>query len=110
VQLTRSGSGPTLVELKCYRYQPHTSDDDDSRYRTKDEVREWMAKDPLEQARAYLKEQGMGDDELEAIRQALDTEIEVAITQAESEPDPRPEDAAKHVYAEEAPRPDGTRS
>ena len=46
VQHTRSGAGPTLVELKCYRYQPHTSDDDDSRYRSKDEVREWMAKDP----------------------------------------------------------------
>src|SRR5207253_10203206 len=28
----RAGGGPSLVELKCYRYQPHTSDDDDSRY------------------------------------------------------------------------------
>src|SRR5207253_2912985 len=34
----RAGAGPSLVELKCYRYQPHTSDDDDSRYRTKQEV------------------------------------------------------------------------
>src|SRR5436190_537761 len=36
----RAGGGPSLVELKCYRYQPHTSDDDDSRYRTKKEVGE----------------------------------------------------------------------
>src|SRR5438093_70364 len=43
----RAGGGPSLVELKCYRYQPHTSDDDDSRYRTKQEVEEWRAKDPL---------------------------------------------------------------
>ena len=50
-----------LVELKCYRYQPHTSDDDDSRYRTKDEVREWMAKDPLDRARKYLGEQGVNE-------------------------------------------------
>jgi TPP-dependent pyruvate/acetoin dehydrogenase alpha subunit len=55
-------------------------------------------------------EQGVTDKEFEAIRIALDTEIEAAIAQAESEPDPRPEDAMKHVYAEEAPRPDGTRS
>jgi 2-oxoisovalerate dehydrogenase E1 component alpha subunit len=110
VEHTRSGAGPTLVELKCYRYQPHTSDDDDSRYRSKDEVREWMAKDPLDRARKYLGGQGVKGEELDAIRSALDTEIEAAIAQAESEPDPRPEDAIKHVYAEEAPRPDGTRS
>jgi 2-oxoisovalerate dehydrogenase E1 component alpha subunit len=110
VQLTRSGAGPTLVELKCYRYQPHTSDDDDSRYRSKDEIREWMAKDPLDRARKYLGEQGVMGEEIDGIRRELDTEIEAAISQAESEPDPRPEDAIKHVYAEEAPRPDGTRS
>jgi 2-oxoisovalerate dehydrogenase E1 component alpha subunit len=110
VQHTRSGAGPTLLELKCYRFQPHTSDDDDSRYRTKDEVREWMAKDPLDRTRKYLGEQGMSDADVEVIRQVLGTEIEAAIAQAESEPDPRPEDAMKHVYAEEAPRPDGTRS
>src|SRR5437773_1361075 len=51
VAITRSGGGPTLVEPKCYRFQPHTSDDDDSRYRTKEEVREWMAKDPVDHAR-----------------------------------------------------------
>ena len=110
VQLTRSGAGPTLVELKCYRFQPHTSDDDDTRYRTKDEVRGWMAKDPVGRARKYLLDHGTKEEELEAIRRGLDTEIEAAIAQADGEPDPRPEDAMKHVYAEEAPRPDGTRS
>ena len=69
-----------------------------------------MAKDPLDHARRYLGEHGMSAEELEAIRKKLDTEIEAAIAQAESEPDPRAEDAIKHVYAEEAPRPDGTRS
>jgi len=110
VRHTRSGAGPTLVELKCYRFQPHTSDDDDTRYRTKDEVRGWMAKDPVDRSRRYLREHGTTEEELETIRRELDTDIEAAIAQAESEPDPRPEDAMKHVYAEEAPRPDGTRS
>ena len=110
VEHTRSGAGPTLVELKCYRFQPHTSDDDDTRYRTKDEVRGWMEKEPVDRTRKYLAEQGTSAEELEAIRVALDTVIEAAIAQAESEPDPRPEDAMKHVYAEEAPRPDGTHS
>jgi len=110
VDLTRSGAGPTLVELKCYRYQPHTSDDDDMRYRTKDEVKEWMARDPMDHARSYLLEQGVTEEELATIRAGLDTEIEAAIAQAESEPDPRPEDAMRHVYAEGQPLPDGTRA
>ncbi len=106
----RRGEGPSLVELKCYRYQPHTSDDDDSRYRTKEEVRKWMAKDPVAHGRAYLVAQGVPETELEAMRAALATEIETAIAQAESEPDPRPEDAALHVYTEDAPLPPGTRA
>src|SRR5437870_2575794 len=110
VEITRGGGGPTLVELKCYRYQPHTSDDDDSRYRSKEELREWMAKDPLDHTRRYLLEIGTGEDELAKIRADLDAEIEAAIAQAESEPDPRPEDATRHVYAEGQPLPDGTRA
>src|SRR5438067_13459817 len=110
VDITRGGGGPTLVELKCYRYQPHTSDDDDSRYRTKDEVREWMAKDPVAGARRYLLAADVREDELTKIRSDLDAEIEAAIAQAEREPDPRPEDAARQVYAEDHPIPDGTRA
>jgi len=110
VAFTRAGDGPSLVELKCYRFQPHTSDDDDSRYRTKDEVREWMAKDPVAKAKAYLLESGATEAELEEIRKGLDEEIEAAIAQAEREPDPRAEDAMRHVYAEGQPLPDGTRA
>ncbi len=106
----RRGEGPSLVELKCYRYQPHTSDDDDSRYRTKEEVRAWLAKDPVAHGRAYLIEQGVPEGELEAMRGVLAAEIEAAIAQAESEPDPRPQDALRHVYAEGAPLPPGTRA
>jgi 2-oxoisovalerate dehydrogenase E1 component alpha subunit len=106
----RAGGGPSLVELKCYRYQPHTSDDDDSRYRTKQEVEEWRAKDPVKGAFAYLLSIGVTEQELESIRTALAADIEKAIAQAESEPDPRPEDAATHVYAADNPLPDGTRA
>src|SRR6266576_105697 len=106
----RAGKGPSLVELKCYRYQPHTSDDDDTRYRTKTEVDEWRAKDPVKRAFAYLLSAGVTEQELEKMRAGLADEIEKAITQAESEPDPRPEDTATHVYAADNPLPDGTRA
>ena len=106
----RAGGGPSLVELKCYRYQPHTSDDDDSRYRTKQEVDEWRAKDPLKRSFSYLLSAGVTEQDLEAMRSELAGEIEKAIAQAETEPDPRPEDAAAHVYAADNPLPDGTRA
>ena len=108
--ITRGGGGPTLVELKCYRYQPHTSDDDDTRYRTKQEVEEWKARDPVKRGREYLLGVGVSEQALESIRAELADQIEKAIAQAESEPDPRPEDASTHVYAEGAPLPDGTRA
>ena len=40
----RNGEGPTLVEAKVYRFQPHTSDDDDRAYRDPDEVKAWRAR------------------------------------------------------------------
>jgi 2-oxoisovalerate dehydrogenase E1 component alpha subunit len=106
----RAGKGPALVELRCYRYQPHTSDDDDTRYRTKQEVEEWKARDPLKLGREYLLAAGVSSEALESIRAELADEIERAIAQAESEPEPRPEDATTHVYAEGTPLPDGTRA
>jgi 2-oxoisovalerate dehydrogenase E1 component alpha subunit len=99
----RAGKGPSLVELKCYRYLPHTSDDDDSRYRSKEELAYWRARDPLDLARAYLAAQGVPDAWHEALRAEVADEVERAIERAEAEPDPRPEDATKHVYAEDPP-------
>src|SRR5256886_17205819 len=87
----RAGKGPSLVELKCYRYQPHTSDDDDSRYRTKQEVDEWRAKDPLKRAFAYLLAGGTTEQELQSIRTPPPGHIQRAPAPAESAPGPRPE-------------------
>jgi TPP-dependent pyruvate/acetoin dehydrogenase alpha subunit len=50
------------------------------------------------------------EDELGAMRASLDAEIEAAITQADREPDPTPDTAMRHVYAEDHPIPDGTRA
>ena len=105
-----AGNGPVLVELKCYRYQPHTSDDDDSKYRSKETVASWRARDPLDRSRTYLLANGATADELDAMRAAVATEIEAAIEQAEGEPDPSPATALRHVYAEDRPLPSGTRA
>jgi 2-oxoisovalerate dehydrogenase E1 component alpha subunit len=106
----RRGEGPSIVEATCYRYRPHSSDDDDSRYRSKDELKGWLERDPIDRARAQLLEHGVAESELEAMRGEISAEIERAIDEAEAEPDPRPEDTLRHVYAEGHPLPDGTRA
>ncbi|MBI2325707.1 MAG: thiamine pyrophosphate-dependent dehydrogenase E1 component subunit alpha [Chloroflexi bacterium] len=110
MERARRGEGPSIVEATCYRYRPHSSDDDDSRYRSKDELKDWLARDPIDRTRAYLREHGVAESELEAMRAAIATDIERAIDEAEAEPDPRPEDLLRHVYAEGHPLPDGTRA
>ncbi|MGZ8619013.1 MAG: thiamine pyrophosphate-dependent dehydrogenase E1 component subunit alpha [Actinomycetota bacterium] len=98
----RAGEGPTLIECKTYRFLGHTSDDDDKTYRTRDEVAEARHHDPVEVFAAYLAEHGVidthGTDELRA---EVKEEIDVAIATAWDAPDPAPESAMRHVFAEE---------
>ncbi|ALX66532.1 pyruvate dehydrogenase (acetyl-transferring) E1 component subunit alpha [Microbacterium sp. XT11] len=66
VARARSGGGPSLVEAHTYRMQAHTNADDDTRYREREEVQAWAARDPLTRLRSYLRETGALDDDLEA--------------------------------------------
>lgn len=100
VDRARRGEGPTLVEVKCYRFRAHSSDDDDRRYRSREEVEWWLARDPIDRAKAYLLEHGVAQARRDAIPAELAGEIERAIVEAEAEPDPRPEDTLRHVYFE----------
>ena len=59
VDRARAGEGPTLIELRTYRHYSHTSDDDDSVYRDKDEIAEARKRDPLVKLNALLSG-GMG--------------------------------------------------
>jgi 2-oxoisovalerate dehydrogenase E1 component alpha subunit len=102
VDKARGGGGPTLIECKTYRYAPHTSDDDDRTYRTREEVEAWKAKDPITRFEVYLKDSGLVTGEwLEQIRDEIKEEITTAVKYAEEAPLADPEDALRHVFAEE---------
>jgi 2-oxoisovalerate dehydrogenase E1 component alpha subunit len=102
VDRAREGGGPTLIECKTYRYHPHTSDDDDRTYRTREEVEEWKAKDPIVVFGRYLKEVGLLDDEgIESLREEIKGEVDRAVDEAWNAPDPDPETLHRHVFAEE---------
>jgi 2-oxoisovalerate dehydrogenase E1 component alpha subunit len=95
------GEGPTLIEAVAYRLVPHSSDDDDRTYRSREEVEEAKKHDSLNQFKNYLYKHGILD---EAKEKALNDEIAKIVNEAteyaEKAPYPAPEDLYKHVYAE----------
>jgi 2-oxoisovalerate dehydrogenase E1 component alpha subunit len=96
----RRGHGPALIEAKTYRIVPHSSDDDDRRYRTRKELEEWMKKDPVDRFRNYLLGEGvLTQQKVDELTQRVDAEIQDSIRAAEAAPDPVPEDALLNVYA-----------
>jgi 2-oxoisovalerate dehydrogenase E1 component alpha subunit len=97
----RAGDGPTLIECKTYRFLPHTSDDDDKSYRSREEVEERRGHDPIERFATYLVEAGITDrDALQAVHDEVKSQVEAAITAAWDAPDPDPATATRHVFAE----------
>jgi 2-oxoisovalerate dehydrogenase E1 component alpha subunit len=104
VDRARAGEGPTLVEFKTYRFRPHTSDDDDRTYRSREEVEHAKANDPLIRLAAYMKEQGLLNDEaIERIQAEVKTEVDRAVDEAWNAADPDPQTALSNVFAEPAP-------
>jgi len=100
VERARSGGGPTLVECKTYRLMPHTSDDDDRRYRSAEEVASWWEKDPLPRFRRYLTEAGvLSDTEADQLEMETRAGVNEATARAEAAPTASPDDALTRVYA-----------
>lgn len=97
----RRGDGPTLIEAKTYRMTAHSSDDDDRRYRERDEVEVWREKDPIARFERYLEEAGLLDaDRKEALEAEIKAEVDEAVEYAEAAPQADPGTALRGVYAE----------
>ena len=97
----RRGEGPTLVEAKVYRFQPHTSDDDDRAYRHPDEVKAWKDRDPLRLFEDRLRTLGvLDDDSVARIRAEIRREVDAATDAADAAPLPDPATFDRYVYAE----------
>ena len=104
VELARSGGGPTLIEAKVTRLTAHSSDDQQTKYRSEEDLKAGKGHDALPHFRDQLRTAGVLTDEIEATLQA---EIERIVTDAtdhaEAEPDPLPSTAMRWVYAEDWP-------
>ncbi len=104
VDRARSGGGPTLIEAKVTRLTGHSSDDQQTKYRSPEELESDKARDPLPRFRVQLQDAGILTDEVLA---KLVTDITAAVddatSYAESQPDPDPSTAMRWVYAEDWP-------
>jgi 2-oxoisovalerate dehydrogenase E1 component alpha subunit len=101
VERARRGDGPTLIEAKTYRMTAHSSDDDDRRYREREEIEEWRQKDPIVRFERYLMENGLLDEERkEEISASIKAEVAEASDYAEEAPYADPEESLERVYAE----------
>jgi 2-oxoisovalerate dehydrogenase E1 component alpha subunit len=104
VDRARSGGGPTLIEAKVTRLTAHSSDDQETKYRTDEELAEGRTQDPLPIFRDQLRAAGVLTEEIEAaMRTDIAALVEDATDHAEAEPDPDPFTAVDHVYAERWP-------
>lgn len=99
VERARAGEGPTLVENLTYRWKGH-SKSDKNLYRTKEEISEWRALDPILRFEAELKESGLlTDEDIQAVRTLAMEEMRDAVRTANAAPDADPSDLLDAVFA-----------
>ena len=96
----RSGNGPTLLEFRTYRYKGHSMSDP-AKYRSKEELEEYKAQDPIEQVKdTLLKKNYATEKDIEVIDEKIKAIVDAAVKFAEESPYPAPEEAFKDVYVQ----------
>ncbi|MFO7245466.1 MAG: pyruvate dehydrogenase (acetyl-transferring) E1 component subunit alpha [Thermaerobacter sp.] len=102
VERARRGEGPTLIEAVTYRYGPHTTADDPTRYRTADEVKEWQERrDPIMRFRRFLESRGLWSEaQEEELQERLRERAAEVVRKAENYPKPEPTNMFDYMYAE----------
>jgi len=101
VKRGREGGGPTLLEIKTYRYKGH-SISDPQKYRTKEEVDEYKSKDPINALLDNIKKNGLAnDEELNVINERVEKAVAESVKFAEESPWPNDDEVLKDVYVDQ---------
>ncbi len=99
VSKARKGEGPSMIECKTYRYHGHFGGDPQT-YKPKEEVEEWLKKDPIPRYRKYLIDNAvLTQEEVDTVNEEVAEEIEKAVKFAKESPYPAPEEALEDVFA-----------
>ncbi|MBN8787776.1 MAG: pyruvate dehydrogenase (acetyl-transferring) E1 component subunit alpha [Terrimonas sp.] len=101
VKRAREGGGPTLLEIKTYRYKGHSMSDP-QKYRTKEEVEEYKQRDPIEYTREKLvNDFKVPESEIEVINDRVKAEVDESVKFAEESPWPSDDELLKDVYIQQ---------
>jgi len=101
VKRAREGGGPTLLEMKTYRYKGHSMSDP-QKYRSKDEVEEYKERDPIETTKAkLLNDFGVAESVIEEINERIRQVVDDSVKFAEESPWPDDNELLKDVYKQE---------
>jgi pyruvate dehydrogenase E1 component alpha subunit len=101
VKRARAGEGPTLLEIKTYRYRGHSMSDP-AKYRTKEEVEDYKEKDPINQVlKTIQKNKWATEQEIEAINEKVKQQVDHCVDFAEESPWPSDDELLKDVYTQE---------
>ena len=102
VALARSGGGPSLIECKTFRMTGHSAHDD-ARYVPKQLFEEWSRKDPiLRWETRLIGDKLMSEGEVRDMATRITQEVDQAVSLAESDPLPDPEETLEGVYADQS--------
>ena len=100
VKRARAGEGPTLLEMKTYRYKGHSMSDP-AKYRTKEEVEEYKSKDPIDVVREVILKKKYADEAwIEGIEEKVKAIVEESVKFSEESPWPDPAELYNDVYVQ----------
>jgi len=101
LEKARNGKGPTLIECFTYRMSDHTTADDATKYRSKEEVKKWEKKDPILRLETYMQKNKIANQKyFLKVKEEAEKKVNIAVKKYESTPEAPPEDILKYVYKE----------
>ena len=99
IHRARSGHGPSMLEMKTYRYSGH-SRSDPATYRPPGELEAWKERDPIAIYARRLRESGAPEDSLQATRERVTRCVDEATERALASPEPAQEEMLQHIFAQ----------
>src|SRR6266516_3896151 len=104
IQRMREGSGPALIEAEDVRLDAHSSSDDQTKYRSEEELKRARGRDPIVLTEKYiLKHLLLSHDEIERTRNEIQAEVNSAADEADAAPQPERGRIMTHIYSDKTP-------
>ena len=101
VERAQKGEGPSFIECRTYRWRGHVGHDSnlDVGVKRRDELKEWLPKDPVARLRNHLIERGVDVSEIEHMDQDIRADVEAAIKFARNSPYPKTDSLLDHIFS-----------